>query len=378
MTKQSAMIDTVILSIPYSAGIIEMSGPLPWTLYSSKRGFTKYIMKETPIQKADGLKRPSIRKVRRGPNWFLEMQISIPKLLYMNNVDEVSETDFKCVLETLKLRLQDYGIRIFTHVLRQATVIAFHPSKNILLSEGYTSSSVLIELKKINLTKRMDLTGYKFEIDGHSLQLYTQSHSVVIYDKVADLRKNKKRAVDKDKSAGQLSLFHCLKKARTEVLRIEVRLIGKRKMNSVLVKNGLPKYPTFEQVFRNDICKTIVNNYWHDLIADKNLFLFNMQTNPKQTLKKLLLKFPAMKPKEAIHLVGLDQLCRDENGVRELRQMIEKRTAKNNWYNQTSKAIQKLNSIQDIADCQGGVRQVNDQLKSFEALKIYNLLCKEL
>lgn len=371
------MIDTVILAIPYSS-ITTTSDAPPWLLNKRYAGYEQHIITKTPSHKKDGIKRPTIRKIRSGPNWFLQIEISLPKLLYTNNVDEVSETDFDSVLNTLQTRLRDFGILVLIPTLKQASVSAFHPSKNILLAEGYTSNGVLTELGKINLTKRMDLTGYKFDVDGKSLQIYTKAHSLVIYDKVADLRKDRARAIDKDQTYMQLPLFHELKKTKTEVLRIEVRLSDKKKMNSTLIANGFPKNPTFEQVFQHDLCKTIVNNYWHDIIADNNLFIFNIQTNPKQTLKKLLLKFPTMKPKEAIHLVGLDQLCRDENGVRELRQMIEKRTAKNNWYNQTSKAIQKLNSIQDIADCQGWVRQVNDQLKSFEALKIYNLLCKEL
>lgn len=370
------MIDTVVLTIP-QGNFNTASNPKAanWELNSKSGNYEKYVKNQTHTQKNDGVYRPRIRVIKRGISSSLQIEFSIPKLIFSNNVDEVCEKDFENILQTLQFRLRDFGIYIFTQQLKSASVSAFHPSKNILLSEGYTASGIIKELKKINLTKRMDLHRDSFRNDGQSLQFYTNSHSLVIYDKMQDLRKPKKRAIDKDQTPIQLTLFYELDQAKTktEILRLEVRITKKIKINGLLTKLGYQKNPTFETIFNERLCQDIVNQYWNELVINQNLFLFDLTSNPKQIFKRLLRNNPNIKPKEAIYLIGLQQLCKDEDGIRELRGYVEQQASPRTWY-RTAKDMETLNKGQSQNNCHSWIKQVDSQLKAFIPLKIHNLL----
>lgn len=372
------MIDTVVLSIQPKKYVSESElFGAGWILQNTSHGHRKYVKNQTAQQKKDGICRPCPRYINRGMSGLLQLQFSVPKLIFGNSVDEVCEKDFGNVLQTLQTRLRDFGIYQFELDLRKADVSVFHPSKNILLSDGYTASGTIKELGKINLTQKMDLTRDSFQNDGHSLHLHASSHELIIYDKAFDLPLPKSKAVDKDQTPMQLSLFQQFKEQKRlpEILRIEARLADKRKMNAMLQKNGFPKNPTFEDIFKESVCKKIIANYWDEMVIKENLFLFGLSSNPKQILKSLIKNYPDIKPKEAVYLVGLDQLCKDEDGIRELRGKIERQATRRTWY-RIAKDMKKLNAIQNPAFCHGWIRQVRDQMEAFQPLKVDDLLCK--
>ncbi len=100
-------------------------------------------------------------------------------------------------------------------------------------------------------------------------------------------------------------------------------------------------------------------------------------SNPKQILKKFIRNNPGIKPKEAIYLTGLQELCKDEDGIRELRGYVEQQASPRTWY-RTAKDMEKLNKGQKQEHCHAWLKQVDSQLKAFTPLKIHHLLCKEL
>jgi len=371
------MIDTVILTIPEKHTTFIKNSGTEWNLFAKFGSFTKHIKQLPTAKRNDGVYRPRVTVITRGKDRFLKIEFSIPKLIFENNVDEVTEKDFDKIINKLQLRLRDWGIIIKRKNLKASEVTAFHPSKNILLSDGYTSSGVIKELNKINLTRRMDLTKDTFRNEGQSLQFYTNSHSLVIYDKIADLKKPKSRAIDKEKTLKQTSLFDVLdKEEHMEILRIEVRLSKKVKMNSLLQKLGYDKNPTFQDIFNEEICQKIVSTYWQDIIAEKHLFLFSLANSPTDILKKLMQKYPTMKPKELIYLIGLQQLSTDKAGIRDLRQIVMQNANDRTWYRITD-GFKKLNGLQALSDCHSWLGQVKQQIEEFIPLKVHHLLCKE-
>lgn len=360
------MIDTIILTTSCRRITCFTDDRIPkWELHSKSGVFEKYVKNQTARQKADGIYRPRIRDIKRGRESLLQIEFSIPKLIYGNNIDEVCENDFENVIETLRIRLLDFGVAISNQDLKLAGVSALHLSKNIILSDGYTASGIIKELNKINLSKRMDLNKDSFRNEGQSLQYYTNSHSLVIYDKIQDLKKPKNRAIDKDKTHIQLSLFNYLNERKVEILRFEVRLSKKVKMNAIIQKVGYGKNPKFQDVFKKEICQKIVKLYWEEIIIDKNLFLFSLMSNPSQLLKKVTKNYPSIKPREAIYLVGLQQLSKDEAGIRNLRLLLQKQGSERTWYRITDD-MKKLNSMQPMAECHSWVRQTSEQIEQFK------------
>ncbi len=333
---------------------------------------------QTPKQKANGIYRPRISLHERGREKSLRIEFSIPKLIYNNNLDEVCEKDFETIIQTLQTRLMDFAVMASPVALKNASVSVFHPSKNVLLSEGYAAHGVIKELQKSNLTKRLDLNKSDFRNDGESMQCYAASHSLVIYDKIPDLRKPKKRAIDKEQTPIQGFLFNQLNSfhKQPEVLRIEMRITDKRKMNAILEKHGFPKNPAFQNVFKESLCLALVYTYWNDLIVQPNLFLFSLANTPKQILKNLIRAYPDMKPKESIYLVGLDMLAKSDDGIRELRGYIERMGSGRTWQ-RISKDMKKINKAQNPLHCHGWIKQAEKQIRAYKPIRINNLLCKE-
>jgi len=369
------MIDTVVLTIAKSDCIeVKEKGIPVWNLYKNQSFFKKFVKNQTALQKKDEVYRPRINGIVRGKEKFIQIEFSIPKLILGNNLDEVREQDFELVLDTLKDRLSDFGVIAQKSVLRKATVSVFHPSKNITLSDGYTASGVIKELSKINLTQRMDLNKDSFRNDGQSLQLYANSHSLVLYDKIQDLRKPKGRAIDKDVVQNQLFLFEKIKGKliNPEILRIEVRLSNKTKMKSVLKKAGFKENPNFEDIFKKQICQELVKKYWDELIINKNLFLFGMVSDSKQMLNMVIKENSKITGRRLVYLIGLYQLCRDDGGIRNLRSILEKVIGRRSWYRIESD-IKEINSYQNIDNCHSWVKQITEQINEFKSLRVINL-----
>ena len=309
----------------------------PWSLQASTNVYDKYV--KNPYRK--GAKQaeyyPRLTETRRkGENggWVstIKIEFSAPKLLYQNNLDELAEDQFNNVVNLLREQMKKMGVGILTENINNASVTAVHYSKNIEVTNGYTAEYVISELNKINLNKRFDLTRSRYMNDGQSLYAYTAAHSLVLYDKIADLSRGKKRSIDRDQSEYQLSLLKQLEKKEPEILRIEVRLSQKQKINALFDKLGFEKNPTFQEVFSETKSKAVLQHYWDTMVDGHIPLLFTHSLTTKETLKQILLAQPNIKPKEALYRAGLVWASREGNGMRELRSMLTKRANDRTWY----------------------------------------------
>jgi len=369
------MLDTVILQIPREQVVLLSGAPyVSWTLQKGSEEFKKYVRNQTASQKADGIYRPRVAFTQRGRYKLVKIEFSAPKLLFGNNLDEVEEKDFGKIVGILKERLMDFGIKATKKSIRNAPVSSFHPSKNIELGDRYTSSFVIKELGKINLNRKLDFTHFKFGNDGSSLQYYSNSHSLVIYDKVEDLRKPEKRAVDKEQTPKQRSLFEVLDKNK-EILRIEVRLSKKRKMNSIISGLGRKKDPTFSDIFKKELCQKIIQQYWNGFIADKHKFLFDIDNQPQRSFGSITNAYPKKKLKEIIYLVGLKLLAQDKEGIGKLRKLVESRFTRRTWY-RISKDLALLNEVPKMR-LHSWFSQVVNSVEKFEPIKLSTLDVKK-
>jgi len=366
------MLDTVILTVPLGSfrANSEMFTPNADILKTRGNYLVKCMNNPTANDKKQGIYKPRLtlmkRMTRNGIECPLKIEFSVAKMLYGNNVEEVEEQDFPKVVSALARSLQTMGVTVSEENLRKAKVSGFHPSKNVELSGGYTSSFVITELHKIDVSQKMDLNRDSFRNSGHSLQFYTNSHSLVIYDKVQDLKKPDKRAMDKDQNALQRSLFEPLTKKGTgkQILRIEARLVKKVKMNATLKRLGFTENPTFEDVFKKDLCQSVLLDYWEELITSKNLFLFDVESSPKKTLEAIFKNRPNISPKEALYLVGLRVMSKE--GIRDTRAIVERYATPRTWY----RIAEDLPFLDEISGkiYHGWVKQIRDALGVFVPL----------
>ena len=367
------MIDTVCLLIPKEK-MTYLVGVSSWDIYSKTDEYTKYIRNPSKAEKDTGKRFPRLtgysRRFSQDAN--VRIEFSIPKLLYLNNLDELEEKDFPSVIETLQERLKTMGVIVTQSVLQNASVSSVHFSKNIKLENGYTASHIINEISKIDLRKSFDFAKARFINNGQSLYAHTKAHELVIYDKIADLGKDKKRAMDKDQTLYQRSLFSELKKEEMlEIIRFEIRLCQKQKMNSVLEKLGYQKNPLFKDVFNKEMSQKVVTDYWKKLIKERNLGLFSISLSLKDAIRTIYLADSKLKPNRAIYLLGLFMLGKDESGMRELRSIVSKKCNVMTWY-RIAKDMQHAGELITNNKLRDWVTQIDKTLEDYKTYKIKN------
>ena len=334
------MIDTIIISIPkdkVTNVLYPNQSALGWHQQATGATYRKFVRNPSKRDLESGLYFPRLTGINRTVDGKIDASIkvefSVPKLLFNNNLDELQEKHFDEVISTLKDRMMRMGIAVPEKYLRYAPVSAVHFSKNIQLTDGFTSQYVLSELSKIDIRKSFDFSKTRFMNDGQSIYAYTISHSFVIYDKIADLKKDEKRAIDKDQTQYQRSLFDEIEKRDLyEVIRFEARLSKKQKMNSLFKKLGIKEHPTFHDVFKKSLSQKIVQHYWQTLVGSNSMHLFSLTSGPKDVLRQILTANPKLKPKQALYFTSLVTMTKDGSGLRELRSIVGKYADQRSWY----------------------------------------------
>jgi len=365
------MIDTVCLLIP-KREMKFVVGASNWELHSKTDQYQKFVRNPSKVEKETGKYFPRLTGYKRrfSKDANVRIEFSAPKLLYLNNLDELEDRDFLNVIEVLQERLKEMGVIISKTIIQNASVSSVHFSKNILLRDGYTTNHLISEMNKVNLRKSFDFARSRYINDGQSLYAHTTSHQLVIYDKVADLGKDKKRAMDKNQTIYQRSLFAELNvgTGQKEIIRFEIRLSHKQKMNKVLEQLGYEKNPSFKDVFNSGMSKKVVNDYWQKLIKERNLGLFSISLSLKDILQTLFLADKKLKPKQGIYLLGLFMLARDENGMRQLRAIVSKRSHDRTWYRiaRDMSYVSELITKNRIRDW---VTQIDNSLEDYRAYK---------
>ena len=342
------MIDTVVLNLNREKVFFNQNEK--WDLISKKSNFSKFIKNPSKNNLESGNYYPRLTGIVRGAKEkVVKIEFSIPKLLFNNNLDEVKDSEFELVLTTLQKRLKEMCVEISLVNLSEASVSVVHFSKNIILNSGYSSSYVISELQKINLNKSKDLTKTKFLNNGESLQCFSISNSFVFYDKIADLKKDEKRAIDKDQTIIQTMLFEEMKEK--EILRYEVRLSQKRKLNSMLKDFGFNTNPTFKDVYSENVALKFLNYYWIEKVDKNKYILYNYIENTESLLKKISILRPKLKPYQKLTLLGLVSFAKDnKGGLRELRNILYKNKSDRSWYSLEKNFKILSNDINNLCD----------------------------
>lgn len=367
------MLDTVILQLHQGEFSI-----LDYKQFKTEKNFVKnqsssfakWINNPTSEDKKSGVYKPRLTLNRRGWEQVLRIEFSAPKLIFNDNLEELEEKDFYLVITTLWNRLKEMGVMVYSKDLEVAEVLSFHPSKNIQLINGCTSSFAIRQLNKVNIGKRFDIDLKDYRNGGQCLQFYTRVFSMVIYDKVNDYLRPQRRAMDKDQAKRQKDLFEELKRNNPffEVLRLEIRINGKRKINEILSLLGDNKNPSFKDIFKNDLSRKILLYCWEQIFK-KNEVLFTLEESPQKVFESLLVKDPKMKVTKAFQIAGLYLLIRDKEGIVGLRGLIDNYLPKKTNWEVVGRYLKVLNDKIDsprysfINDIEGG-------LDKFEAYKV--------
>ena len=338
---------------------------------NASRGFFTLVQNPTKNELKSGQYKPRLTLAKRF-NYSgrfeptLTIELSLPKLLFGNNFDELVLSDFNPVTILLKSRLKDMGIMVFTKVLENAPISAIHYSKNIPLTDGTTPHYLISKIKEANIKLSLDVNQTDYRNDGHSYKWHSNSYEVAFYDKIKDLemaKKSEKRAIEND-NAIQLNLFETFKeRKRLEVMRMEVRLNKRQKIGQLFRTLGIQSELTLKNLFSPTIAQQVLLHYLDEL-ESKRLPLFDYKpTSPKSLLVDLVINNPNMGIRKTIQLYGLKQAF-DSTTPRELRNMFGK-YGQRSWY----RLIAEAKAIK-FPITSSPLRIVREHLTRFEPLKL--------
>lgn len=339
------MIDTVVLTLMsdkfnitdhsrFSPSTLGLFSP-PYYRLGGRGNFQCY-QNPTATEIKEGNYKPRLTVIKRmvqgGFGIALRIEFSVPKLIYGNNFDEVTNADFPQVVKTLYAKLTEMSVAVDIRDLVTASVSAIHYSKNVILTDYSTPKMVLDEIRKANVSLKLDADEANYRNDGHLLKYHTNTFELVFYDKIKDLAKAKqseKRAVEKDNSI-QLGLFDNLRATKPfEVFRMELRLGTRKTIASELEAVGLSKDINFKELFSPAISKSILLRHWQKLTAYSPL----SDQKPKsysEYLTQILQVNPKLKLNKAMLFIGTKVVI-DEVGLRNYRGIISKFGSKA-WY----------------------------------------------
>lgn len=312
------MIDTIVLLL----------SPTEYRLHDPDK-FTpsaRWVITNTIIPGIQSKQNPSKQELRtgvykprltiahcRGIHGFtqstLKIELSLPKLLFGNNFDELQYKDFVPLVDKLVATLHTMGMDVSTQVLAHAPVAAIHYSKNIALTDGSTPYHYINKIKEAHVPLTLDVNQTDYRNSGHCYKIHSNSYEVVFYDKIKDLQKAKqsdKRAIEQD-NVLQLHLFENLRKhhKKLEILRMEVRLNTRKKIKHVFGQLNIKSELTLKKLFKPAIAKQILLHYLQKLAQKRPLLLDCAHNNTKALLIELITHNPDLTPNKTFQLLGL-------------------------------------------------------------------------
>lgn len=333
------MIDTVLLKIPadkFSVTKPDSFEPNAMGLFQQPylpfngQPFIKCINNPSKEDIKNGIYRPRLtiykRVARGGFGINLHIELSLPKLIFGNNFDELTDEHFDEVIATLKKQLLLMGVLVTKENLKAAAVYAVHYSKNIVFDDFTTASMILSELEKIKMNRHMDLNRTDFRNQGEAVRYFSKAYEFVLYDKVADLAKSTDRAMEKeDRDYNlQMSIFETVRRQGkpVEVLRLELRLKSQQKMKALFEKLGIENDCTLQSLFSKRLSQTLLRDYWDDIYEQLAPILLQ-ELDASQQFALIAKQRPQWKPRRVLTAVAICAMIRAE-GHRKTRSRLVK------------------------------------------------------
>lgn len=338
------MIDSIALTIPchevvfmdHDAFTPSAAGLLVPPYYPIRRGGMACVNNPAAPDKLRFGHMPRLtlykRPARQGFNMGLRVDLSLPKLKYGNNFDELLDSDFTFLCRQLSLQMSRMGVRVSPETIRKAEVSSIHYGKNLPLTDYTGCHMVIHEIAKGSVTKLLDSLKTDYQNDGSAIRFHATSHEVIVYDKIKDLERGKtsdKRAIEND-NHGQLSLLSTPFKKPFEVLRLEVRLGNRRKIKNVLERLDQSRPMTFESLYSSDLAKAVLLDYWRKITPDVPLLACSGFASG-ELYDALARDMPKAKPTQILSLVGALSIIHKE-GMRGLRTRLEGHSTSRAWY----------------------------------------------
>lgn len=335
------MIDTIKL-------VKTLNSPLSvrgvnWQSFKTNdKGITSGVLNPLAEDRRNGVYKPNITYYERpvpggGYRYEVAIEVSLPKLHFGNNLQELTEADYKAVVKDLKRVLRDTGFsHAFVADISNFEVRKVDFCKNIRYEDGTTVATVISNLAKANISKVYDIQKTDFRNGGRILHIHTNCQDIAFYDKISDLeqaRKSERRAVDKV-NYSQLHLLNSIKEEQKKhplsVLRYEIRLNGKSKIQMALDAVGVDTSLTFKGIFKQSVAQAILSHNLDKIMAKvPNSEL--LEETPENLLIDILAEGKNKRPKDVFARLGFELVANSIGDSRKFRTLVEENFQKDAW-----------------------------------------------
>lgn len=325
------MIDTVILSIPcdqikildYDAFSPSARGLFEPPFYAlGGHGYFECFFNPSKHNNEYKPRLTLSKRIRHGGfSIALKIELSLPKLIFGNNFDEMCDGDFHNIIQMLHYQLATMGIIVTYDTLINAAVTGIHYGKNIVLENKSTCALVINTIHKLRISKRWDIGNTDFRNEGQAIRFHTNHCELTFYDKVKDLEQahiSENRAIEQD-NAIQLDLFNQLK-PKAQILRMECRLNNRRHIRAILQEcNIQPGEMTLKELFSTAIAQTITLHFWNKFIKPSLDIVIVANQNTQTIFAEM--RSNGLKEADTLKCCGALAYIK-ENGIRSLRQVL--------------------------------------------------------
>ena len=297
--------------------------------YAKFKKYTKRMLNPSTWDEQNGLYLPRItlyKAVRPlGYATFLDIEFSAPKILFNNNFEELTDSDFKRLCEQLSKRIGCMGLSFSPTEIAHAHVQTIHYGKNILT--GYTlARDVIADLSKSNISAANDFEEKGYKNGGTSLYINTLKHGIIFYDKVAELKKSKRQKhglIEKDYYC-QSTLFENKPPPKPfEVVRIEARYIGKLQIKKLATNIGLtlPDDYRFVDLFSSIISQRALLYEFQKIKKGNFAFANSNASDTAEFAQQIRIQNPDISTNTLVNAMLLFILSQQYNS-REIRNML--------------------------------------------------------
>jgi len=370
------MLDTVVLTLNKGSYTIDDSTrfiPSDKRIIDGgeSRSYKQVMQIPTNKEMLNGFYKPRLTISNRftkdhRPEPTLKVELSLPKMLYGNNFDELTQNDYIPVTEKLQRTMQSMGVVVNSKDIENAPISAIHYSKNMPLTDGTTPQSLISKIKEANVNISLDINQTDYRNDGQSLKWHTNSYEVAFYDKIKDLEmalKSDKRSIERD-NAIQFNLSDSFQiRKQFEVIRMEVRLNKRQKIQQLFQNLKVESDLTYQNLFNPSISQKVLLHYLDECDGKRFPLYDYKKTTDKALLSDLIINNPKLSAKKTLLLFGIKQAF-DTVNPRELRAMFGNCDTRT-WYRLAEEAKEIC-----LPKAQSPFAVIRDNLTQFKPLRL--------
>jgi hypothetical protein len=289
-------------------------------------------------------------------NVDLVIECSIPKLLFGQSLQELSDSDFEIAVNLLVRELQKMRVEVSPQAMRDAVVIRAHFGKNIPLPSPLTAQDAIEKLSKADRGRGKDINMREYRNNGQSLYFYASSCNTIFYDKLRDIATPQNKGVDKDKSEHEKELVLGSER-QPELLRYELRFGKQQSLNAFLgdkaVLGRKVTSITFREIFNRDLCQKVLLKNWKDIMSGPaSQLAFKMDRPIDEVFDAIILS--SISGKKRVH--SLNRALQDVSlyflvnncGARKMRDRIERHWTRKSWQRLLVKMEGTVRRLQEL------------------------------